>query len=188
MTNEAAHTWTFRARFRRHAFGWKSQPAITRVKEAVAEIKAVARTDKVLAAEGAVLFLEKVSPALEQVDSSSGSMGTAVHNAVRALVDIIAKAPVDTAKREAWLERLWEAYQEDRMPYIESVGDFWGELCGSPEVASRWADNLLGTCKMAWGPDPERSYFRDCGVESTWDSQRRTSGSLWNRRAEPSEG
>ena len=62
-----AHAWEFKARFRRHAFGWKSQPAITRIKQAVAEIKKVAKTDAVLAAEGAVMFLERVSPALEHV-------------------------------------------------------------------------------------------------------------------------
>jgi hypothetical protein len=33
------HKWEFKARFRRRAFGWKSQPAITRIKQAVAEIK-----------------------------------------------------------------------------------------------------------------------------------------------------
>ena len=38
MTNAEPHKWEFKARFRRHAFGWKSQPAIRRVKEAVAEI------------------------------------------------------------------------------------------------------------------------------------------------------
>jgi hypothetical protein len=37
------------ARFRRHAFGWKSQPAVPRVKQAVAEIKKIAKTDPVLA-------------------------------------------------------------------------------------------------------------------------------------------
>ena len=62
---EAAH-WEFTRRFRRGAFGWKSQPAIERVRQAVSEIKTVARRDAVLAAEGAVLFLERVSPALEQ--------------------------------------------------------------------------------------------------------------------------
>jgi hypothetical protein len=76
------HKWTFAPRFRRQAFGWRFQPAIQRVKEAVAEIKAAARQDPVLGAEGAVLFLEKVSPALEQVDSSSGTIGTAVNNAI----------------------------------------------------------------------------------------------------------
>ena len=91
----AAHKWEFRARFRRHAFGWKSQPAIKRVREAVAEIKKVAREDDRLAAEGAVLLLEKVSPALEHVDSSSGAIGTAVDRAIEVLVEIIASR--DTA-------------------------------------------------------------------------------------------
>ncbi len=60
MTTKAKHyQWVFRARFRRHAFGWQSQPAIKRIKEATSEIKKVARKDKVLAAEGVVLLLER---------------------------------------------------------------------------------------------------------------------------------
>lgn len=156
-----AHKWTFRARFRRHAFGWKSQPAIKRVKEAVAEIKKVAAKEPVLGGEGAVLFLEKVSPAIEHVDSSSGSIGTAVRNAIRALAEIIAAAPADAATRERWLDRLWDAYEDDRIPYLESLGDEWGHLCASPEVASRRADSLIGICKRVWSPDAEgRGYFK----------------------------
>lgn len=102
MARVPAHPWAFRARFRRHAFGWKSQPAIARVKEAVAEIKKVARTDELLAAEGAVHFLEKLSPAIERVDSSSGAIGTAVNRAIDVLVAIIARAPADVAMRERW--------------------------------------------------------------------------------------
>ena len=64
--------WTFASRFRRNAFGWRSSLPIQRLKEAVSEIRSVARTDRAIAAEGAVLLLEKLSPALEQVDSSSG--------------------------------------------------------------------------------------------------------------------
>ncbi len=82
MARASQHEWEFRPRFRARAFGWKSQPAIQRVEEAVAEIKRVARKDKALAAESAVLFLEKVSPALERVDSSPGAIGTAVNNAI----------------------------------------------------------------------------------------------------------
>ena len=81
-SKRAADPWAFRARFRRGTFGWKSQPAITRVREAVAEIKRVAKSDPVLAADGAVLFLERVSPALAQVDSSSGAIGSAVNRAI----------------------------------------------------------------------------------------------------------
>ena len=49
------------SRFRRHAFGWRSQPAVQRVREATAEIQKVAKKDRALTAAGAVLFLEKVS-------------------------------------------------------------------------------------------------------------------------------
>jgi hypothetical protein len=153
-TGVPSYKWEFKARFRRHAFGWRSQPAVQRVKEAVSEVKQVARRDPVVAAEGAVSFLERVSPALEQVDSSSGAIGTAVNNAVRALVPIIADAPADPAVREVWLERLWAAHEADEMPYIESLADHWGELCASRETASAWADRLVSTTRMALSPDP----------------------------------
>ena len=45
-------------------------------------IKKTARRDPILGAAGAVLFIEKVSPALEHVDSSSGAIGTAVNHAI----------------------------------------------------------------------------------------------------------
>jgi tetratricopeptide (TPR) repeat protein len=150
----------FKARFRRHAFRWRSQPAITRIKEAVSEITKVARDDKVRAAEGAVVLLERLSPALEHVDSSSGAIGSAVNHAIETLADIIASAPAEAKTRERWLDRLWDAYQADEIPYIEHLGDRWGDLCASRDVASRWADRLIGLCRLALSPDPSlRGYF-----------------------------
>src|SRR6266540_420775 len=154
------YRWEFKARFRRHSFGWRSQPAIQRIKQAVSEIKKVARKDEILGAEGAVIFLERVSPALEHVDGSSGAIGTAVNNAITELVPLIAKAPADAKTRDAWLYRLWEAHEADSMPYIEGLGDYWGELCASDEVASVWANQLLGTTRMALSPNKnERGHF-----------------------------
>ncbi len=155
MARAEGYKWVFKARFRRNAFGWKSQPAIKRIREAVSEIKKMARRDKVLGAEGAVIFLEKVSPALEHVDSSSGAIGSAVNNAIDALVEIIASAPADQKTREKWLERLFEAHAEDQMPYIELLTDYWGRLCVTPELASRWADKLLDITRLAISPDKE---------------------------------
>ena len=66
MARAQRNRWQFAAHFRRSAFGWRSQPAIARVQEAVAEIRKVKRKDPALAAEGAV----------EQVDSSSGQLVT----------------------------------------------------------------------------------------------------------------
>jgi hypothetical protein len=156
-----AHTWGFKARFRRHAFGWKSQPAIQRVKQAVVEIRKVARTNAVLAAEGAVSFLERVSPALEHVDSSSGAIGTTVNHAIAALVPIIAGAPAAAKTRTRWLERIWEAHAADDVPYIEALADFWGDLCASAEVAGAWADRLVGITRLALSPDKNvRGHFQ----------------------------
>jgi hypothetical protein len=140
--------WAFRARFRRAAFGWKgSRLAIERISEALAEIRAVARRDAIGAAEGAVLFLERLSPALNQVDSSSGALGSATAAAVLELVPLIGGAPAGTAVRKKWLDRLFEAIQEDDPPYIETLGDHWGELCATPELASSWADQLMPTLR-----------------------------------------
>ncbi len=150
MSSPVAHKWNFAARFRRNAFGWRSQPALARVKEAVAEIKKAARKNPVLAAEGAVLFLEKVSPALAHVDSSSGAIGTVVNNAIDVLVPIIAGAPVDGPVRDRWLERLWQAVEDDDIPYIELLPEYWGELCATPERAAQWADSFIDMVRMAW--------------------------------------
>lgn len=142
------HAWAFRSRLRRAGFGWNgSKLAIERIHEALAEIRAALKRDPAEAAEGAVLFLEKLSPALCQVDSSTGALGNATYAAVQELVPIIGKASVDTATRKKWLDRLFEAIQNDDPPYIEHLGDHWGDLCATPELASAWADQLLPTLR-----------------------------------------
>ena len=148
----SAHKWQFASRFRRHAFGWRSDTPVQRIKEAVSEIKQVARKEPVLAAEGAITLLEKLSPALEQVDSSSGALGSAVNKAIDTLVPIIVKADVEPKQQQRWLERLWQALQNDEMPYVELLGDYWGELCVTPELASQWADEFMPVVESVWSP------------------------------------
>ena len=160
MAQNKKHKWIFRARFRRNSFGWRSQPAIKRIKEAVSEIKKVARKDSILGADGSVLFLERVAETIEHINSSSGSIGTAVNNAIDVLVPIISTAPADDKLRDKWLDRLWQAIQDDGMPYIEDLADYWGELCVTPERASYWADKFIGTVRQLWGPNPLiKGYF-----------------------------
>ncbi len=157
----SAHKWQFAARFRRHAFGWRSDAPIQRIKEALAEIKLVARKEPVLAAEGAVTLLEKLSPALEQVDSSSGALGTAVNRAVDTLVPIIVKADVEPRVRQRWLQRLWQALQDDNIPYIESLGEHWGDLCVTPELAIQWIDEFLPLVEQVWSSkSPSHGFFQ----------------------------
>jgi len=144
------HKWIFTSRFRAGVYSWKaSNLAIQRIREAVSEIKRVNRQDRPLAAEGAVVFIEKLVPAICGIDSSSGSLGTAVNNALGDLTDVIVKAEVDMKKREIWLRRLWNAVQEDGYGYIESLADRWGELCVEKEAASRWADEFIGAVKSS---------------------------------------
>jgi hypothetical protein len=68
---------------------------------------------------------------------------------VETLVPIIAAAPVTAATRQNWLERLFNACQEDDPPTIESLGHHWGTLCASPMIASRRADDLLPSVRGA---------------------------------------
>lgn len=150
--------WGFQARFRRRAFGWKSQVPTQRVKEAMSEIQKTARRDPVRGAEGAVLLLERLSPALEHVDGSSGAMGRTVNQAIARLSPIIAMAPVDPGQRRAWLERLWVALEADERTWIEELAEVWGELCGSEAEASVWADRLAWPTRKAWTAEP-RVYF-----------------------------
>ena len=152
------HAWQFAPKFRRGAFGWRSDLPIQRIKEAVSEIKAMSRKEPVLAAEGAVILLEKLSPALEQVDSSSGAIGSAVNKAIDTLVPIIAAAPLDVEVRQRWLQRLWTAVEDDGMSYIEGLGEFWGDLCATPAVAADWADELLPGLESSWGPRQQGEY------------------------------
>lgn len=153
-----APTWTFPARFRARAFGWKSTKlASERLKEAISEIKAVHRKDPLLAAEGAVRLIEKLVPAIQDIDSSSGSLGTATNRALDTLVDIIAAAPAPADTRPAWLDRLWQAYLDDGYGYLDPLPDRWGALCASPELAGKWADDLAPTLRHAW---TERSRMR----------------------------
>ena len=156
----AAQKWQFTSHFRRHTFGWRSETPIKRIKEALAEIKAVARKEPIVAAEGAVLLLEKLSPALEQVDSSSGALGTAVRRAIDVLVPIIVKADADKQLRQRWLERLWQALQDDAVPYIESLGEHWGELCVTPELAMVWVDEFLPRVEQIWSSRTGFAYFK----------------------------
>lgn len=154
------HKWIFPARFRAGAYGWKaSRLACQRLREAVSEIKKVAKKDAVLAAEGAVRLMERLWPALEHVDSSSGALGAAVNKALDALIPVIVKAPADGKARDNWLDRLWQAMADDGVDYLSPVGDRWGEICGSEEVAGRWADERVSTLRACWTDPNPSGYF-----------------------------
>jgi hypothetical protein len=140
------HTWTFKPRLRAKAFGWKgSHLACQRLKEAVTEIKKVDRVDPVTAGDGVVTLMERIWPAFQHIDTSSGALGGAVYWAQNELLPIAIGAPADRKVRDKWLDRLWQAIEDDGVNYLSPLEDRWGELCRSSEVASDWADRLLIT-------------------------------------------
>lgn len=73
--------------------------------------------------------MKKIWPALEQVDSSTGALGSAVNKTLGDLIPIVVNAPADEKTRSTWLDLLWEAMEGDGFDYFTPVGDRWGELC-----------------------------------------------------------
>jgi hypothetical protein len=76
----AKHTWTFKPRLRAKAFGWNgSHLARQRLNEAVTEIQKAAKVDPVAAGDGVVTLMERIWPAFQSIDTSSGALGGAVY-------------------------------------------------------------------------------------------------------------
>ncbi len=148
------HKWAFKARFRARAFGWRgSRPAADRLHEAVTEIQAVARVDPVRAADGAVTLMERLWPALEQIDTSSGMLGTAVNKAIDELIPFLIAAPADQKLRAKWLERLYQAVLDDGVQYLWQVEARWGEIAVHPALRDHYIDQLLPLLRRVWSDD-----------------------------------
>ncbi|MFC1762971.1 hypothetical protein ACFL6U_12940 [Planctomycetota bacterium] len=155
----AKHKWNFKSRFRRAAYGWKGTAlAAKRMKEAVSEIKKVAKNDLSLAGEGVVELFCRLYPAVMQIDGSSGAIGTALHRTVDQLTPILIQADWDMNSRGKWLQKLYEAIQEDGWGVFDSLRDRWGDLCVYSGLAHLWADELISTVRDIWS-SPEFSIF-----------------------------
>jgi hypothetical protein len=128
------------------------------------EIKKVARTDPVTAGDGVVSLMERIWPAFQDIDTSSGALGGAVYWAQDELLPIAISAPADRKTRDKWLDGLWRAIEDDGVNYLSLVGSRWGELCGSREVASYWADRFLGLLRTAWSDPRPGNYVRATSV------------------------
>ncbi|MFO1055121.1 MAG: hypothetical protein U1F36_23130 [Planctomycetota bacterium] len=135
--------WSFPRSIRPNAFGWRSSRlAASKLREAFAEIRAVARIDPVLGGEGAVHLLERISPAFAGIDTSTGALGTATKKVVKALFDLICAARPAAGVREQWVRRLEEAIAADGFDWLSEIQGRLGEIAGgeaneatSPAVA-----------------------------------------------------
>ena len=159
------HKWLFKPRLRARAFGWSgSNLACQRLKEAASEIRKVAKTDLVTAGDGVVALMERFWPAFQEIDTSSGALGGMVGRVQEELLPILIAARPDQKIRNAWLERLWQAIEDDGVDYLSVTADRWGELCASTQVASDWADRFLDPLRSAWSGPQHRGYFRATSV------------------------
>jgi hypothetical protein len=157
--------WAFKSYIRARAFGWRgSRLAVQRLKEAVSEISSNSRRAPIDAADGAVCLMERLWPAFELIDTSSGALGGAVAHAVGELIPLIVRTAVDDRKRNRWLERLWRAIQLDGISYLSLVEESWGDLCGNADVASHWADKILPALRAAWNDWRPGAYVKGTDI------------------------
>ena len=157
---EKPHKWQFKARFRKGAYGWRGTSlAAKRLREAVSEIKKAVKSDPVVAVDGAISLMERLWPALEHIDGSSGALGNAVHKTLVDLIPILVEAPADERIRRDWLERLYKAVQEDGVQYLNPVEEKWGKICKFKSLMNEWADRLLPGLKENWANKEYAGYF-----------------------------
>ena len=94
MARKPSHAWAFRTGMRAGAFSWRgTAKAVERLKGASSEIRAMNRNDPVTAAEGVIVLAERIWPAFEHIDTSSGALGSAVRRTLEDLAPILIAAP-----------------------------------------------------------------------------------------------
>ena len=157
--------WQFKTKFRAKAFGWRgSRLAISRLKEAVSEIKAVAKSDPVAAGDGAVSLMERIWPAFQDIDTSSGALGTAVARTLAELIPILIDATADHSTRSKWLKRLFEAVHDDGVQYLSPVENRFGEIARYPDLTNAFADELLPLLRQVWSDQKHFGYVSGTAI------------------------
>lgn len=141
----------FKPGMRAGAYSWKSSSkAIERLKSASSEIRAVARHDLVLAAEGAIVLAQRIWPAFEHIDTSSGALGNAVRRTLEELLPVLIDAPADEKTRAKWLEQLREAIEDDGVDYLAPIAHCFGQIAAYPDLKNLHADKDLDMITAAW--------------------------------------
>ena len=161
----ASRKWLFKKNLRARAFGWRgSKLAISRLKEAASEIRSAAKSDPVAAGDGSVWLMERIWPSFQDIDTSSGALGTAVARTLSELIPILADAPADHATRSKWLERLFEALQNDGVEYLRPAEERWGEIAHYPDLINKYADRLIEMVRRAWSDHQSFQYVTGTSI------------------------
>uniref|UniRef100_UPI0040473A41 hypothetical protein n=2 Tax=Yoonia sp. TaxID=2212373 RepID=UPI0040473A41 len=151
MAGRITHKWAFKPGMRAGAYSWKSSTkAVERLKSASAEIRVVARTDPTTAAEGVIALAQRIWPAFEHIDTSSGALGNAVRRTLEELLPVLIEAPADEKTRAKWLEQLREAILDDGVDYLAPIADRFGQIAAFPALMNLHADRDVDMIQAAW--------------------------------------
>jgi hypothetical protein len=104
--------------------------------------------------QGCVSLMERLWPAVEDIDTSSSALGGAIHRTLDELIPILISAPADVKMRRAWLERLYRAVMDDGVQYLSPVEDRWGEIAVYPELMAEYAERLRALIRRVWVDEP----------------------------------
>ena len=140
-------------------YSWRSSAkAVERLKIALSEIKAVNRADPIAAADGVVMLAERIWPAFEHIDTSSGALGSAVNRTLTELVPMLIDAPADEPTRAKWLERLRTAIEDDGVQYLQPISDRFGEIAVYRSLQNEHADRDIDMIRFAWADHSASSF------------------------------
>ena len=161
----ASRKWLFKNKLRARAFGWRGsrladQPTQgSSLRDQVGgEIRPSRRGRRVGVADGGYLA------AFQDIDTSSGALGTAVARTLSELIPILADAPADHATRSKWLERLFEAVQNDGVEYLRPAEERWGEIAHNPDLINKYADRLIEMVRRAWSDHQSFQYVTGTSI------------------------
>ena len=151
MPKQTAHKWGFKPGMRSGLYSWRSSAkAAAKLKAAITEIKTANKTDPIIAADGVVVLAERIWPAFEHIDTSSGALGTAVNRSLMELIPILIAAPAEETIRAKWLTRLRDAIESDGVNYLQPISDHFGEIAFYPSLQNEHADRDLDLIRRAW--------------------------------------
>jgi hypothetical protein len=117
-----------------------------------------------VAADGIVTLAERLWPALQDIDTSSGALGSTVNRVLDELLPILIAAPADVRSRGQWLERLFEAVQNDGVEYLTPIEDRWGEIAVYPELMNVYADQLRPLIRRVWVEEKPGGHVRGTAI------------------------
>ena len=160
MAKDNKPKWAFKPKFRAGVYSWHGTAKATKnLRAAVSEIRKAYRKNPLDAADAAIYLMERIWPALEHIDGSSGALGRAVNDAIEKLLPLVIEAPADESLRKKWTYRLLDAIYDDGVEYLSPVTDQWGRLCATGSLRDYWLEEFLPQTERALGSRSEDYYY-----------------------------